>query len=194
MHDTCICVKHRYAERDVTRYAAGMADSPATPDLRGSRGTNVEVLAEIERALIRLRRRQTRRRLAQQSMRQLGVEVDLALLDVVDAVEAGPEESGPEPAERNAVTVGVVAERLGLDPSRASRMVAAAVEAGYVRRVASQGDGRRSCLELTDTGRDIVAAAHRARQALYERLLADWPESERAEFARLLTRFTSSMR
>jgi DNA-binding MarR family transcriptional regulator len=172
-----------------------MADSPATADLGGSpHGTKIEVLGEIERALIRLRRRQTRRRLAQQSLRQLGVEVDLALLDVVDAIEAGPDESGPERAERNEVTVGVVAERLGLDPSRASRMVAAAVEAGYVRRVASQGDGRRSCLELTHTGRDIVATAHRTRQALYDRLLADWPEPERAEFARLLTKFTSSMR
>lgn len=145
------------------------------------------VLAAIERAMISIRRRQTRRSLGSQAVREAGRPVDLNLLAVVDAVEEGHDQPNQE------VTVGVVAERLGIDPSRASRVVAAAVEAGYVRRVASQGDGRRICLELTESGQQVVAAAHHTRQAFYRRMLDGWPEHERTEFARLLTKFTSTM-
>jgi len=144
-----------------------------------------EELAAIDRALTRIRRRQSRRTLARRAIGD--APVDLNHLAVVDAVEEGAEYPGQE------ITVGVVAERLGLDPSRASRVVAGAVGAGYVRRVASQGDGRRSCLELTDTGRAIVASAHETRQAFYDRVLAGWSPRERAEFARLLTRFTGAL-
>jgi DNA-binding MarR family transcriptional regulator len=145
------------------------------------------VLAAIERAMITIRRRQTRRSLGSQAAREAGKPVDLNLLAVVDAVEEGQDQPNQE------VTVGVVAERLGIDPSRASRVVAAAVDAAYVRRVASQGDGRRICLELTDVGRQVVEDAHRTRQAFYQKLLNGWPEHERAELARLLTKFTASM-
>jgi DNA-binding MarR family transcriptional regulator len=146
-----------------------------------------EVLAAIERALVRIRRSQARRTLGRRATQDLGQAVGLAQLDVVFAVDEGPASPGQE------VTVGLVAERLGIDPSRASRTVAAAIRAGHVRRVASQADGRRIHLELTDAGRQIARAAHRSRQALYDRLMQDWPERDRRELARLLTRFTDAL-
>lgn len=137
--------------------------------------------------MISIRRRQSRRGLGSHSVQESGRPVDVNLLSVVDAVEEGQEHPHQE------VTVGVVADRLGIDPSRASRVVAGAVEAGYVRRVASQGDGRRICLELTDVGHKVVAEAHRTRQEFYQRLIDDWPANDQAEFARLLTNFTSAL-
>ncbi len=88
------------------------------------------------------------------------------------------------------VTVGGVAETMCIDPSRASRMVSAAIEAGHVRRLASQADGRRSVLTLTDTGRTVLTEAERFWLGHYDRVMADWSDEERREFARLLTRFS----
>jgi DNA-binding MarR family transcriptional regulator len=141
----------------------------------------------IERAMNRIRRRQARRTLGRSANEGLTQPVNLDHVAVVDAIEEGTEIPG------NEVTVGDVGERLGIDPSRASRIVSAAIKAGYVRRVASQSDGRRIGLELTPAGEGIVGHAHRYRQALYDRLLEDWSPRDRAEFARLLTRFTDAL-
>lgn len=152
-----------------------------------TRRREAPTLAAIERAMVRIRRSQTRRTLGRLATRDLGQAVDPAQLDVVFAVDEGPDRPGQE------VTVGLVAERLGIDPSRASRVVAAAIRAGHVRRVASQADGRRIRLELTEAGREVARAAHRSRRALYDRLMQGWPERDRRELARLLTRFTDAL-
>ena len=88
------------------------------------------------------------------------------------------------------VTVGSIAATMCIDPSRASRMVASAIEAGHVRRLASQADGRKSVLTLTDAGRTLLAEAERFWLGHYDRIMADWTDQERREFARLLTRFS----
>ncbi|HYW11989.1 MAG TPA: MarR family transcriptional regulator [Longimicrobium sp.] len=142
-----------------------------------------EALAAVERAFVRLRRDMTRRNLGARLVRELGGDVDLAHLGVVDAVEEGPGASG------GAVTVGMVGERLGIDPSRASRVVTSALQAGYVERVASQSDGRRVGLRLTDTGRALAESAHRIRQRAFAETMGGWTDDERRTFARLLTRF-----
>jgi len=144
-------------------------------------------VAAIEWAMVRIRRSQTRRTLGRLTTRDLGGPVDLAQLDAVFAVDEGPDLPGQE------VTVGLVADRLGIHPSRASRLVAAAIRAGHLRRVASQADGRRIHLELTDAGCELAQAAHRSRQALYDRLMRDWSQRDRQQLARLLTRFTDAL-
>ncbi|WP_435863999.1 MarR family winged helix-turn-helix transcriptional regulator [Streptomyces spongiicola] len=141
------------------------------------------VLDAVELAMIRIRRRQSRRSLARPVVRGMAEPVDLNTLAVVDAVDEGAGEDGRD------VTVGFVADRLAIDPSRASRIVADAVRSGFVRRVASQEDGRRSCLELTAAGRDAVAAAHITRQRFYSAVLDGWSGEEQRDFARLLTKF-----
>ncbi|WP_233521652.1 MarR family winged helix-turn-helix transcriptional regulator [Streptomyces triticagri] len=144
-------------------------------------------MAAVEAAMIRIRRRQSRRSLARPVVEGLTEPVDLNTLAVVDVVDEGAGEGGRD------VTVGFVADRLAIDPSRASRIVADAVKSGFVRRVASQEDGRRSCLELTATGERAVAAAHRTRQEFYATVIEDWDTQEQREFARLLTKFVRSL-
>src|SRR5689334_15235996 len=116
-------------------------------------------LEAIERAMLRIRRSVTRRELGRSMAGALQSNADLSQYFAVDAVDEASETS------ENPVTVGTVAERLGVDPSRASRLVAKAVTAGYLRRVASQQDGRQSLLELTDAGRHVLEAMHVHRQA-----------------------------
>jgi DNA-binding MarR family transcriptional regulator len=141
-------------------------------------------LAAIELAMNRIRRSQTRHSLAR---RAGGSDVDHAVLGVVDAVDQGPVAGADE------VSVREVADRLGIDPSRASRLASSAIEAGWVRRVASQADGRRTGLVLTDKGAELIEVAHRTRQSYYAELMAGWPAKDRVEFARLLLRFTESL-
>jgi len=141
----------------------------------------------IERALVLIRRSQTRRTLGREAFRRFGSAVRPSELAVVDAVEEGPNAGWQE------VTVGDVARRLGVDASRASRLVAAAIRAGHVRRVASQEDARRTGLELTDRGRELASGAHAFRKHVFGEVMAGWSERERHQFARLLTRFVEGL-
>jgi DNA-binding MarR family transcriptional regulator len=113
----------------------------------------------------------------------------VAQLSTDDGGEASPSSSAGRAED---VTVGAVAERLSIDPSTASRLVGHAIDAGFVARRPSPRDARRANLQLTDAGRRLKAVADRFRRAYLAELLADWTEAERAEFARLLTRFTEA--
>jgi DNA-binding MarR family transcriptional regulator len=138
--------------------------------------------------MVRIRRSQTKRTIGRLMQRELGTRFNMAHGFVVDALaetEGGP---GNEPS------VGMVAEHLGVDPSRASRMVADAVRGGYVRRVASQVDGRRMGLELTGAGRKLLKTTSSFRRRVFSKAMASWPETDYAEFARLLTKFTEPLK
>lgn len=140
------------------------------------------VLDQVERSLIRLRRHMGRRTLGRYVIEQLPDGVDLAILGVVDAIDEGRPPDG-------ALGIAEVSQRLAVDPSRASRTVKAAIAAGYVRRTASQSDGRRVELELTDAGRDVVDTMHRVRQAHLAQRMQRWSTVDQREFARLLALF-----
>lgn len=143
-----------------------------------------EVLRDVEAAMVRIRRSMGRRTLGRALLAERPA-ADLATFAVLDAVEEGPK------PDADVVTVGDIAERIDADPSRASRQVTAAVDAGYLRRTASQRDARRVGLELTDAGRVLTEHAHALRQARFAEAMEGWTPAERAEFARLLTRFTT---
>ncbi|MFF5260243.1 MarR family winged helix-turn-helix transcriptional regulator [Actinomadura viridis] len=90
------------------------------------------------------------------------------------------------------VTVGAVADRLEIDPSTASRLVGHAIDAGLVSRRPSPVDARRANLGLTEAGVRVKRVADRSRRAYLDELMADWTPAERADFARLLTRFAEA--
>jgi DNA-binding MarR family transcriptional regulator len=132
------------------------------------------------------------RTFARQSLRDLlhepsGRAVDLSRVLVAQAVDDG---LGADDSE---VTVGTVAERLGIDPSTASRLVADATRDGYLARSASQHDGRRARLTLTDAGRQLVAASRQFQRQVFLEATATWTEQERIQFARLFVRFAEAV-
>jgi DNA-binding MarR family transcriptional regulator len=90
-------------------------------------------------------------------------------------------------------TVTSVAAALSIDQPRASKLVAAAVAAGLVRREADQADGRRALLVRTPAGQHLSAEAHAFRRQIFSEAMAEWPAADRAEFARLLARFAESL-
>jgi DNA-binding MarR family transcriptional regulator len=140
-------------------------------------------LAAIEAAMVAIRRSQRRRALARSSEPTEG---DLAVFDVLDAVEAA-EEAGDE------VTVSSIAAALDVAQPRASKLVAAAVDAGLLVRVADQADGRRALLRRTEAGRELCGRVHTARRGTFDAAMAGWSARDRATFARLLARFVAGV-
>jgi hypothetical protein len=53
-------------------------------------------------------------------------------------------------------------------------------------------DARRANLGLTGAGLRVKQVADRFRRAYLDELMADWTAAERADFARLLTRFAEA--
>ncbi|HEX2312216.1 MAG TPA: MarR family winged helix-turn-helix transcriptional regulator [Thermomonospora sp.] len=155
--------------------------------------TNPDPLGEIGAALFRLRRVWARPDMIRDIRARTpgGKPLLLSNLMVVHAVAAlGP--GGPCAVTGGEVTVGAVAEHLQIDPSTASRLVGYAIDAGLVTRQPSPADARRADLRLTDAGRRVKRVADRSRRTFIAGLTADWTDEERAEFARLLTRFTDA--
>ena len=136
----------------------------------------------IERAMVALRRSQARRTLQRRVEGDAATVAQAATFQVLDAVEAAGQAG-------RAMTVNGVADALGVDQPRASRLVARAVDAGLVRRGADPEDGRRSVLSLTTRGHRLLAGVHRARRVAVEAALAGWSPEDRQTFARLLGAF-----
>lgn len=145
------------------------------------------VFDDAGQALFRLGRAFGRQPAHRTLAEQTGQAVELSRILVVQAVEAGTEASDQE------VTVGAVAARLGVDPSTASRLVAEAIQAGYLARATSPADARRARLGLTAAGRALAEGARRYQRAVFEQVTRDWPERERAEFARLFVKFAAAV-
>jgi DNA-binding MarR family transcriptional regulator len=142
-------------------------------------------VALIEQAMVTMSRSWTRRslhrRAAGDGAAAAGPEGAGAAtaFQVLDAIEGGT-------GGGRVMTVNGVADALGIDQPRASRLVAGVVDAGPVRRGADPGDGRRSVLTLTARGARALAEGHRTRRAAVEAALAGWSGEDRATFARLL--------
>jgi DNA-binding MarR family transcriptional regulator len=149
-----------------------------------------EHVKAVERAMVAIRRSQTRRaltRLAEgrDDTDDAGV-VGGSAVDVLDAIEAAAQAG-------TSATVSGVAAALNVDQPRASKLVAAAVQAGLVRREADQADGRRALLVRTERGTTLSEELHRFRRSTFATAMADWTDADRAAFARLLTRFVESL-
>ncbi|MEU8633614.1 MarR family winged helix-turn-helix transcriptional regulator [Amycolatopsis sp. NPDC048633] len=89
------------------------------------------------------------------------------------------------------MTVGGLAAEMGVAQPVASRTVAACIAEGLLRRAASQADGRRTVLELTDRGEAERTRFATDQRAAFEDITAAWSPEERTQFARLLVRYVT---
>ncbi len=141
-----------------------------------------DAVADVERAMIAIRRSQARRSLSKLARARAEPMPDQAVQGLLDAVEAAGESGEP-------CTVTSLAAALTIDQPRTSRLVARAVEDGLLKREADQRDGRKAVLVLTEAGRAEVTRMHEFRRSVFAEAMADWPDDDRREFARLLTSF-----
>ncbi|MGR3464985.1 MarR family winged helix-turn-helix transcriptional regulator [Limimaricola sp.] len=142
----------------------------------------------FDAVLQRWRRRVRTRELGHRALAELGLPLDLAQLDVMIAIRAPANEFGDDPEDETMVST--VAQRLNIDPSRASRIVSDLIARGFAERAASQSDARRSIVALTASGRAIVEAVRRYKFLLLGGFLSDWTPEERETLLPLLERFS----
>lgn len=84
-----------------------------------------------------------------------------------------------------------LAQFLMLDPSTVSRHICSMADDDLVTRTPDEHDRRVQWVTLSETGRERLQALMRERVGLFERILSDWPESDRIAFGALLTRFVT---
>ena len=108
--------------------------------------------------------------------------IDPALMFVLHQIQAN-----------GSLRVSELAGCMGLDASTASRHVRNLEDDGYLARTGDPGDRRASRVRLTPKGRGALSRALRARAAVVDRAIADWPDQERAALASLMTRLADSL-
>ncbi|WP_322418028.1 MarR family winged helix-turn-helix transcriptional regulator [Mesorhizobium huakuii] len=158
-------------------------------DLARSNGLSeaaADAVAAIDAVLNKVRRSIQRREFGRLILARIDPSLEVSHLDVIIAIAHNPAVGD---APQDEVTVGNIAERLGIDPSRASRISADIVDRGYALRVASQLDARRICLRLTAKGERLMTAVRQTKWRIFAESLAQWDEQELVTFARLLERF-----
>ncbi|PHP26356.1 MarR family winged helix-turn-helix transcriptional regulator [Limimaricola cinnabarinus] len=142
----------------------------------------------FDAVLQRWRRRVRTRELGHRALAELGLPLDLAQLDVMIAIHAPANEFGDDP--EGETMVSTVAQRLNIDPSRASRIVSDLIARGFAERAASQADARRTIVALTASGLAIVEAVRRYKFLLLGGFLSDWTREEIDTLLPLLDRFS----
>src|SRR6218665_1227920 len=112
-------------------HTGGKTDINALLRKAGIAQTTVDAVIGIDALLQNWRRRAMKRELGHKALVDLKIGIDLAQLDVLSAIEAPVDEFGEMAGGET--MVASVAERLAIDPSRASRVVSEMVEAGFAR-------------------------------------------------------------
>lgn len=95
-------------------------------------------------------------------------------------------------AASHPLSVGEIADAVGVDQPRASRLVQQSVDLDLVRREADPDDARRTRVALTDAGARLVRGFRGERREAIDAALAAFTDDERAELARLLTKLADS--
>jgi DNA-binding MarR family transcriptional regulator len=135
-------------------------------------------LARLELAFIRIRRLWDAPWLRRRVLERVGVQVDPSLVRTLHAVRQAEGDTA----------VGDAAAWLCVDASTASRMVDAAVVAGYLERRRSDSDRRRSVVTLTKTGNQLLDRVLATRRELLAELTDDWSDRDVELFTHLMER------
>jgi len=93
--------------------------------------------------------------------------------------------------DRDGMSVSEIADVIGVDQPRASRLVNDSAERGLVTRRADEKDARRSVVELTEQGRALLSTANENRRTAVTDAVSGFTDEETATFAALLTRFVA---
>ncbi|GAA1857016.1 MarR family winged helix-turn-helix transcriptional regulator [Asanoa iriomotensis] len=96
------------------------------------------------------------------------------------------DEAGPQ-------NVSALAARLNLDGSTVTRQVGAMERDGLIAREADPSDGRGTVVSATEAGLRRMSVVRGARAEVYEEMLADWSDHDRAELATLLARLNEAL-
>lgn len=142
-------------------------------------------IGRIGAAMAKMRLLVGRRYIGRMAIARLGAGLELSHLDLLSIVN--------RLGRDREVTIGIVAEHMRIDHSRASRVVAELVKRGVLRREVSQEDARRTIVTLTEDGMAMIEQVHAIKHEVLTTALSDWTTEELAAFASLYNRFLTNM-
>ncbi|WZH38388.1 MAG: MarR family winged helix-turn-helix transcriptional regulator [Microbacterium enclense] len=90
------------------------------------------------------------------------------------------------------LTVSDIAEAVGVDQPRASRLVQQATQMGLVAREPDPDDARRTRVRLTPEGETLISGFRGRRRDAVRSALESFTDAERADLARLLAKFAEA--
>lgn len=149
-------------------------------------------LLDLDTAMFLWHRMSSKGEMPVRIIRELGIDLELShfsSLTAISRIESGTDGHPPRPA-----TIGLLADEMNIDPSRASRIATDLIGRGYLRREAVQDDGRKTVLVLTD---QAIAVFARFRERKWDKMLdlfRDWSEDDITRFSALFQRYTDSLR
>ncbi|MFJ4036675.1 MarR family winged helix-turn-helix transcriptional regulator [Microbacterium sp. NPDC090007] len=95
-------------------------------------------------------------------------------------------------AASGSLSVSEIAEAVGVDQPRASRLVQQAAQMGLVAREPDPDDARRTRVVLTPEGEGLVSGFRGRRRDAVRSALESFTADESREFARLLAKFADA--
>ncbi|MDR8413647.1 MarR family transcriptional regulator [Nonomuraea sp. 3-1Str] len=89
--------------------------------------------------------------------------------------------------------IGAIAEGLQVESPHVTRHVSALEKRELLERVRDPEDGRAWRIALTPTGAKAAESCRQVTMDWFSIALADWPEDDRAELARLISRLSEDV-
>nr|WP_319246858.1 MarR family transcriptional regulator [uncultured Celeribacter sp.] len=164
---------------------------PALLANKGVSEAGIDALMALDVALFQWRRMAERGEFKGKLVESLSEKLDPAILQgllSVSQISSGLGREAPQ-----APTIGMVAEVMAVDPSRASRIVSELVSRGFVERRASQEDARKSTLVVSPKGQAFLGEFTRAKWTIMAQVFAGWEAEDIASFSDLFARYVSGL-
>jgi DNA-binding MarR family transcriptional regulator len=136
----------------------------------------------LERALEGLFRLGANRRFDARQAEVVGAEVTRAGYAVLRCL-----------ADAGTLGLRAVADACAMDGATASRQVGALVDDGLVDRRTAVDDARAIELSLTPRGHEVYRRIVDHRLSVLSGVIADWPDEDRSQLARLVERLTADL-
>lgn len=124
-----------------------------------------------------------RGRLAQQATEATGLALDRPAMSILLTLSMAG----------TPLRVGEIAERMQVVGPHVTRQVQALEQRALVRRVADPSDRRASLIEATDAGAEAAGRYTSTIVGWFRGVIADWPEHDRSELGRLLTKLADDV-
>jgi DNA-binding MarR family transcriptional regulator len=140
-------------------------------------------VAAAERALERLFRLTSSRKLQAKQTAVVGADVTRAGYAVLRCVEQTGE-----------LSLGDVARECSMDPAAAGRQVKSLEDDGLLERRGAEDDARVTVVRLTAAGRRVYRRIVDFRNDYMAEVLSHWPERDRAQLVRLVDRLVDDLK
>jgi DNA-binding MarR family transcriptional regulator len=151
----------------------------------------VMALLDLDLALFRWRRMAEKGEFKGKVMQGMSEPLEPAILQGLLSIAQISAGLGRDKAELP--TIGMVAEVMSVDPSRASRIVSELVSRGYVARQAVQEDARKSVLVMTPKSRDFLREFTLSKWRIMAQVFEGWSGEDISDFSRLFARYVGGL-